>query len=224
MCGRSYVRHHMVPAETLRPALAQTIERRHPELWTGHGRLCQPCLHAERTAHVIDELERERGELSAVDREISEKASEHLVIASRFEDQFRKRLTFGQRTADAVARVGGSWPFVIGFGLFLSAWIALNSVLSRPHAFDPFPYILLNLVLSCLAAVQAPVIMMSQNRSAARDRAEADQDYRVNLKAEIEIATLHEKIDHLLHVQWQRMVELQQTQLDMLEELTRRRR
>jgi len=102
-------------------------------------------------------------------------------------------------------------------------WMVFNTVMLTTHAFDSFPYILLNLLLSCLAAIQAPIIMMSQNRSAARDRRQADQDFRVNLKAELEIAALHEKVDHLLHAQWESLIEMQHTQLEMLEELTMRK-
>ena len=135
-----------------------------------------------------------------------------------------RELTFGQRLADQVAAVGGSWPFVAGFLGVMLGWIVLNTTLLRSGAFDPYPYILLNLVLSCLAALQAPIIMMSQNRSAARDRLEADEDYKINLKAELEIASLHDKIDHLLHVQWERMVEIQQAQIELLNELATRHR
>jgi len=123
-----------------------------------------------------------------------------------------------------VAKVGGSWPFVVGFGVVLVAWIGLNSWLIHDKAFDPYPYILLNLVLSCLAAIQAPIIMMSQNRASALDRVRAEEDYKINLKAELEIHALHDKIDHLLHVQWERMTEIQQTQLEVLRELSERRR
>jgi CRP/FNR family cyclic AMP-dependent transcriptional regulator len=108
------------------------------------------------------------------------------------------RLTFGQRVADKVASFGGSWTFIMTFGGILVAWVVLNSIILAQRAFDPFPYILLNLFLSMLAALQAPVIMMSQNRQSSKDRLKADLDYDVNLKAELEIAQLHRKIDHVL--------------------------
>ena len=111
---------------------------------------------------------------------------------------FEERLTFGERLADRVAAIGGSWSFIVGFGLFLIAWAILNTVVLVRHAFDPFPFIFLNLMLSMLAALQAPVIMMSQNRQAAKDRLEARLDYETNLRSEAEIASLHEKIDLLL--------------------------
>src|SRR4051812_49387960 len=111
---------------------------------------------------------------------------------------FDQRLTFGDRLADRVAAIGGSWNFIIGFGLFMVAWAVLNTVVLTRHSFDPFPFIFLNLMLSMLAALQAPVIMMSQNRQAAKDRLEVRLDYETNLRSEAEIASLHEKIDLLL--------------------------
>ena len=110
---------------------------------------------------------------------------------------FDERLTFGQKLADRVATVGGSWGFIIGFGVFLGAWAILNTVILAAHAFDPFPFIFLNLMLSMLAALQAPVIMMSQNRQAAKDRFEARLDYETNQRAEAQIEALHDKIDTL---------------------------
>lgn len=111
---------------------------------------------------------------------------------------FDERLTVGERLADRVAAIGGSWGFIIGSGLFLAAWAILNTVVLTRHAFDPFPFIFLNLMLSMLAALQAPIIMMSQNRQAAKDRLEVRLDYETNLRSEAEIASLHEKIDLLL--------------------------
>ena len=127
----------------------------------------------------------------------------------------------GQIAADAVARFGGSWAFVGLFGLTLLAWVALNAVLLALHGgtFDPYPYILLNLFLSMLAAIQAPIILMSQNRQSEKDRISAEHDYEVNLKAELEIMLLHEKIDRLQDPQWQELLALQTRQLALLERL-----
>jgi uncharacterized membrane protein len=125
--------------------------------------------------------------------------------------------------ADHLASFGGSWTFIIIFGSILLMWIGLNSLLLLKKPFDPYPFILLNLVLSCLAAIQAPVIMMSQNRQEAKDRLRSQYDYQVNLKAELEIRHLHDKIDHLLSNQWERLVEIQQIQIDLLSELARLR-
>jgi CRP/FNR family transcriptional regulator, cyclic AMP receptor protein len=123
----------------------------------------------------------------------------HVVRNVNVEEQ--ELLTFGQRIADKVATFGGSWTFIISFGIVIVCWMATNTILLRHRAFDPYPYILLNLVLSCLAALQAPVIMMSQNRQAAKDRLQADADYEVNLKAELEISNLHKKVDQIYEAQ-----------------------
>jgi uncharacterized membrane protein len=133
--------------------------------------------------------------------------------------EFEEQLTFGQRLADRIAEFGGSWVFITAFLALLLAWIAYN--VERPAGFDPYPFILLNLVLSCLAALQAPVIMMSQNRMAARDRLDARHDYEVNLKAEMEIMQLHAKLDELQNRAWRQLIELQERQLAALERLER---
>ena len=148
---------------------------------------------------------------------------QHEIVSSNLEKQFEKKLTFGERLSDRIAEFGGSWRFLITFFGILLVWIAINGVILMTHAFDPYPFILLNLILSCLAAVQAPVIMMSQNRAEARDRLRAENDYKINLKAELEIRHLHEKIDHLLRRQYNRLFELQQIQIELLEELGRKR-
>jgi uncharacterized membrane protein len=174
--------------------------------------------------YVVSRLEQERGSLSAVEAEVARKAGESLILAENLDEEFQRNTTFGQRAADATARVGGSWGFVVGFGLVLLVWIGINTWLLANRAFVPYPYILLNLCLSCLAALQAPIIMMAQNRQAARDRAQADQDFRINLQAEISILNLHEKVDHLLLAQWERLIELQQMQIDLMEEIADARR
>jgi uncharacterized membrane protein len=123
--------------------------------------------------------------------------------------------------SDRIAELGGSWVFIIGFGVFLMLWVVVNTLVLATHPPDPYPFIFLNLILSCIAALQAPVIMMSQNRQAARDRQQAEQDYKINLKAELEIRHLHEKMDHLLHHHSQRLLEIQQIQTDLLRQLVR---
>ena len=141
------------------------------------------------------------------------------ILARNPDDEFDDKLTFGQKLADKVAVFGGSWNFIISFSVFLVAWMVVNSIALLKKPFDPFPFILLNLMLSGIAGLQAPVIMMSQNRQEAKDRLRAEHDYQVNLKAELEIRNLHEKMDHLLNQQWQRLIEIQQIQTDLMEEL-----
>ena len=119
--------------------------------------------------------------------------------------------------SSTIAAVTGSWPFIVGFFAFLMVWMGINSIVLVRRPYDPYPFILLNLVLSCLAALQAPVIMMSQNRWGEKDRMRAEKNYQVNLKAEMEIRNLHDKIDHLLLHQWQRLLEIQQQQLEVMD-------
>jgi uncharacterized membrane protein len=140
-------------------------------------------------------------------------------ILSRNPDvELQSSLTAGQRLADRVADFGGSWRFIILFAVVLFLWMAVNSVVLIIRPFDPYPFIFLNLILSCLAAIQAPVIMMSQNRQETRDRLHAAHDYQVNLKAELEIRQLHQKLDHLLSHQWERLVDIQEMQMELMSE------
>ena len=139
------------------------------------------------------------------------------MVSTNTEEHYDEVRTLGERLSDGLASFGGSWPFLILFGLGLAIWIMANSV-RQQSAFDPYPFILLNLILSCLAAVQAPIIMMSQRRQETKDRLRALNDYRVNLKAELEIRHLHEKLDHLISRQWERLAEIQELQIELLQE------
>jgi len=224
VCGASHKRRTLIPVASLRQSMGDHLSRGRPESWIERARVCRACLGRARQQFQLEQLQNERGRLSEVEREIAEKAAKHSTLAEDLENEFDATTSFGQRIADRVAVIGGSWTFVITFLVLLGAWMAINSIALAKQAFDPFPYILLNLVLSCIAALQAPIIMMSQNRMSQRDRRQADQDFRINLKAEIEIASLHEKVDHLLNAQWERMVEMQQTQIELLDELANRRR
>jgi len=142
-------------------------------------------------------LDLDEGDLKPHERAIIERCIRRLAVSRNVNLDVEKRATFGERVADRVAKIGGSWTFIIAFGLFIAIWALINTLILMSDAFDPYPFIFLNLTLSMLAAVQAPVILMSQNRSAARDRLVATHDYEVNLKAEIEIAALHEKLDQI---------------------------
>jgi uncharacterized membrane protein len=208
-------------AELIRPSLLEFMKKSHPQ-WNGQGFVCFDDIGDSRKEYVKEVLHEEIGELSALDEEVVESLRQHEIVTSDIEKQFTKDLTFGERLSDRIAEFGGSWRFLITFFSILFVWIAINGVIIVTHAYDPYPFILLNLILSCLAAVQAPVIMMSQNRAEARDRLRAENDYKINLKAELEIRHLHEKIDHLLRGQYKRLFEIQQIQIELLEELTRK--
>jgi uncharacterized membrane protein len=137
-------------------------------------------------------------ELGDVEKRVLAKAHQRKVISTDVNAAFSAEASFGERIADSIARIGGSWSFIIAFFVFLTAWTVINTIILVSGAFDPYPFVFLNLILSMLAAIQAPIIMMSQNRQAERDRFEAAKDYEVNLKAELEVLSLHQKID--MHV------------------------
>lgn len=176
--------------------------------------------HHHRAA-AIRFLRKEWDALTERERRVLKRLGERTHISRNTNREFEDERTFGQRLADRIAAFGGSWTFIIIFGASLVTWVALNSYIlaRRGGAFDPYPYILLNLFLSMLAALQAPVIMMSQNRQAAKDRLDAAHDYEVNLKAELEICGLHDKLDELREQRWAELVQMQQEQIRLLEQL-----
>jgi len=199
-------------------SIAELIRRKHPD-WESTSMICLSCLNEFRTEYVEDVLEEQRGQLSSVENAVIESLKEQEVLSRNVNFQFEQELTFGQRLADRVADFGGSWKFIIIFATVLLVWIGLNAAVLVLRPFDPYPFILLNLVLSCLAAIQAPIIMMSQNRQEAKDRLRAEHDYQVNLKAEIEIRQLHVKLDQLLNHSWERLLEIQQVQMELMRDV-----
>ncbi len=220
ICKRPKSPHNGMIAELIRPSLLEFIKKKVPDL-DSKAFICFEDLGNFRKDYVKEVLEDEIGELSALDNEVIQSLEQHEILSADISKQFEKKLTFGERLSDHIAEFGGSWKFLITFGAVIFVWIGANAVLLATRAFDPYPFILLNLILSCLAAVQAPIIMMSQNRAEARDRLRAENDYKVNLKAELEIRHLHEKIDHLLRRQYNRLFEIQQIQIELLQEISR---
>ena len=223
ICKKPKSPHNGMIAELIRPSLLEFVKKQVPDL-DNKAFICFEDLGEFRKDYVKEVLEDEIGELTALDQEVVESLERHEILSSDIIKQFEKKLTFGERLSDQIAEFGGSWKFLISFGAVLFIWIAVNGVILVTHAFDPYPFILLNLILSCLAAVQAPIIMMSQNRAEARDRLRAENDYKVNLKAELEIRHLHEKLDHLLRRQYNRLFEIQQIQIELLQEIGRHKR
>ncbi|MGE5176854.1 MAG: DUF1003 domain-containing protein [Hyphomicrobiales bacterium] len=158
-------------------------------------------------------------QLTERERRVIQAVVDRMHVSRPMHREFEEGLSYGQRLADRIARFGGSWTFILIFFVVLLSWMALNTI-ALLHPFDRYPFILLNLVLSCLAAVQAPVILMSQNRQSDKDRQEASNDYEVNLKAEIEIMQLHEKIELLRAQEIAKLLDLQERQMTILEALT----
>jgi uncharacterized membrane protein len=221
VCGRVFPIGELVPLALVRHAVAEAIHAEHPEITEGDI-LCSADLQRYRTRYIQDVLESDRGEISDLERQVLESLEQHETLTRDVEGQFASDRSLGERLADRVASFGGSWVFIGTFFGALLIWIAINSIQALGQPFDPYPFILLNLLLSCLAAIQAPIIMMSQNRQEAKDRLRAQEDYRVNLKAELEIRHLHSKLDLLLTHQWQRLLEIQELQTEMLGEISQR--
>jgi uncharacterized membrane protein len=219
VCKKPKSPHSGMIAELIRPSLLEFIKKKVPDL-DNKAFICFQDLGEFRKDYVKEVLEDEIGELSALDNEVIQSLEQHEILSADIIKQFERKLTFGERLSDHIAEFGGSWKFLITFGAVIFVWIGANAVLLATRAFDPYPFILLNLILSCLAAVQAPIIMMSQNRAETRDRLRAENDYKVNLKAELEIRHLHEKIDHLLRRQYNRLFEIQQIQIELLQEIS----
>ncbi len=176
-------------------------------------------LNQYRRLYLTSLITQEKGELAMIDIDVMTAIQNNAILSENIQDEIEAELTLGQKLADHVAAFGGSWTFIITFFLFILVWMLINIWFLATKPFDPFPFILLNLILSCLAAIQAPIIMMSQNRQEQKDRIRGEHDYKINLKAELEIKLLSEKIDHLLVHQNKKLLEIQEIQTDYLEDL-----
>lgn len=221
VCGKTFPTQDLVPGSAIRDVVVKEIVNDHSN-WSPEGYICRPDLAKYRAKYVHFLLESEKGEVTTLEQEVLHSIRDHELLTKNVDEEFERKWSFGERLADRIAAFGGSWTFLICFGAFLALWIVINSIVLVWHPPDPYPFIFLNLILSCLAAIQAPVIMMSQNRQEAKDRIRSQHDYQVNLKAELEIRHLHDKIDHLLSHQWDRLANIQEIQLDLLSEISRR--
>jgi len=176
-------------------------------------------LNQYRRLYLTSLITQEKGEIARIDQDVIDAINNNSILSENIQDEIEAGLTIGQRIADKVATFGGSWTFIVTFFSFILIWILINIWFLTTRPFDPYPFILLNLILSCLAAIQAPIIMMSQNRQEQKDRQRGEHDYKINLKAELEIKLLSEKIDHLLEQQNKKLLEIQEVQTDYLEDL-----
>jgi uncharacterized membrane protein len=216
--GREFPMDELVPASIVREPILGLVKKNHPD-WDPNGYISVAELNRLRHEHVRRMLVKEKGEMTHLEREVLKSLADAEIFSRNIERDIEERLTLGQRVADRVAEFGGSWGFITSFFVFFMIWILLNVLVLVHRPFDPYPFILLNLILSCIAAIQAPVIMMSQNRKEDKDRARSEHDYQVNLMAEIEIKQLHEKIDHIIIHHNRRILEIQQIQIDLLDEI-----
>lgn len=207
--------------QKLENRIIDLIKQDRPE-WEGNRGICPTCLEQYRAKKFVGYLEAEYQKLSDIEHAVVSKITRRGRVSGVVHQEFETTMTVGEQVADKVAQFGGSWRFIGLFFAVLVVWMVINAWLLTAHPFDPYPFILLNLVLSTLAALQAPVIMMSQNRQAHKDRMQASQEYEINLMAEIEIRDLHDKLDSLRFKQWHELWHIQKRQIELLEHLCER--
>ena len=219
LSGKEFPITEKVHCRAIRKPLWDIIRKEHPHL-NQKSHLSVSELNTYRQQYFASLFSKEINELTELEKTVVEKLADHKTLTDQLDDEEMGPMTFGQRIADKIATFGGSWTFILSFLGFIILWIGSNIYILVNKGFDPYPFILLNLILSCLAALQAPVIMMSQNRQEEKDRLRSKNDYMINLKSELELRILHDKIDHLITHQQQDMMEMQQTQIEMLNEVT----
>ncbi len=207
-----------VEARDIRIGIFNLIQADHPD-FDASSCITLAELNRYRRLYLTSLIIQEKGEIAIIDKDVMDAIRDNSILSENIQDEIESELTIGQKIADRVASFGGSWTFIISFFLFILVWISVNIWYFSADPFDPYPFILLNLILSCLAAIQAPIIMMSQNRQEQKDRQRGEHDYKINLKAELEIQLLSEKIDHLLVHQNNKLLEIQEVQIDYLEDL-----
>lgn len=218
---KSFPESEKMHASTIRKSIFDLIKKENPS-FTHKSVISISELNQFRQKYISEYLLDEVGELSSLEKDVLESIQNQETISPKISlMEGSDKFTYGQRLADKIASFGGSWKFIILFGVFIVIWMIINIIILASRAFDPYPFILLNLILSCLAALQAPVIMMSQNRQEEKDRERGRQDYMINLKSELEIRMLHEKLDHLIIHQQQELLNIQQVQVEMMGDIMR---
>lgn len=210
-----------VKAQELREGIFMLLKTDHPDI-TEDCYITLEELNHYRRLYLTSLIAQEKGELAEVDKDVMNAIKNNSILSENIQDEIEGKLTMGQRLADKIASFGGSWTFIITFFSFIILWIGINIWILTTKPFDPYPFILLNLILSCLASIQAPIIMMSQNRQEQKDRERSEHDYKINLKAELEIKLLSEKIDHMIVHQNKKLLEIQEIQTDYLEDLMKK--
>jgi len=218
ICGRVKQENEVVCAGSVRASIVATIVQEYPA-WSPDGYICRADLNRFRTAYVRNALVKERDEYSSLNRDVKDDTRVEDHLPKNINVELDTKLTLGEHLSDTIAGFAGSWSFIAVFTGLILLWVVLNTYILLSRPFDPYPYILLNLVLSVLAAVQAPIIIMSQNRQEIRDRLHAERDYQVSIHTDLEIHRLHKKMDHLLANQGERLLEIQDIQTELMEEL-----
>lgn len=210
-----------VSAKTIRHSILDLIQKENPQ-FAANNYMSVSELNYYREKYIEQFLNSQISNLTELDKTVLGSLKDNSTLTDKLDPEDKQVITYGQKIADRVATFGGSWTFIISFCMFLVIWISVNVFWLANKGFDPYPFILLNLILSSLAAIQAPVIMMSQNRQEEKDRDRSKKDYMVNLKSELEIRMLHEKIDHMIVVQQSEMLEIQTVQIEMMNDILKR--
>ncbi len=205
-------------ADELRPSIFELIKKDYPD-FTKKSYISIEEHNKYRMRQLSMIIEQEKGDVDKLEQEVVDAITNNKLLSENIEEDIEDNFTTAQKIADKVAGFGGSWKFIIAFFVFILIWMLINIWLLISKPFDPYPFILLNLILSCLAAIQAPIILMSQNRQEEKDRIRNEHDYKVNLKSELEIKILNEKIDHLIVNYNRRMFETQELQTDILNDM-----
>lgn len=221
ICNRPFSEEELIVGHGIRHEIESLIQADFPD-WKDEDRICTDDYNKYRDRYVSGIIDEESGNIRELKTAVLKSIKENELITSNNNATVKEVLKIGDKVSDTVAKFGGSWGFIIIFFAVLIVWILINSYVILKKPFDPYPFILMNLILSCIAAIQAPIIMMSQNRQEKKDRIRSENDYKINLKSEIEIRTLHEKVDHLLLDQWSKMMQIQEMQIEMLEEIRKK--
>jgi uncharacterized membrane protein len=207
-----------ISAKTIRHSILNLIKKDNPD-FTHDSLLSISEYNFYREKYITEFLIKEVGELTELEKTVLDSLTKNTILTDKLEGEDHQTITIGQKIADKVASFGGSWTFIVSFVIFIIIWISVNLSWFISKPFDPYPFILLNLILSCIAALQAPIIIMSQNRQEDKDRERSKKDYMINLKSELEIRSLQEKIDHFIIDQQQELLEIQKVQVEMMTDI-----
>lgn len=222
ICNNEFDLKDLYPLALIRNNVLALAEREHPSL-SKEGFVCFPDLREITALHFEEIIKREKGVLSELEEEVIQSLKQQDLLSENINEEYEERLLLGEKLADKIAKFGGSWAFLSIFAIILFTWMGVNSFQLLKEPFDPYPFILLNLVLSCLAAVQAPIIMMSQNRQVFKDRLAQESGYQVDLKSELQVRQLNARLELFMKHHWQKMHEITRMQEEILHELDRKR-
>jgi uncharacterized membrane protein len=221
ICQKEFPDSDLISGLGIRHEIENIILKDFPD-WNDHKKICKNDFNLYRTRYISSIIAEESGNIQELEKDVLRSIKENELISENVNSALKEKMKISDIISDKVASFGGSWKFIAIFFAILFAWIVLNSSVLFIKPFDPYPFIFMNLILSCIAAIQAPIIMMSQNRLEQKDRIRSENDYKINLKSEIEIRTLHEKVDHLLLDQWAKMIKIQEIQIEILEEIKKK--